>query len=454
MHGDFERIEELPATDRRTHSRQPVRTLIYVELDEGNGGIVLNASEGGLSVQAVMSLMQDSLPKMRFRLSQPKDWLETAARVVWANESRKVAGLQFVDLPEQTRLHIRKWLAAEAVGAKAPSEVPLLSERKFPAVVQEPDASLAANPFENVPASTPRPMPVPARPMHIFGQALDLRASPWSHAGVASDADANRSGHAWNIAGLIAILAIVSLVAGWAAGRGTLNSLWENLRAMDSLSKAAQPSLASAAPSVSAPISQIDTVDIHNQYWTIPFGPPTSNNQAGFRNQTSQSAPFSTWPTSDPALATPQIQSRSEGDAASQQPNPPAVGEPSGSAGGISLPSQSVDPREITPPPSETLLQPAPQASSLRRGALIYHVNPVYPDLAREQGIQGTVDLEVTIGADGVVRSVIALSGPGMLIEAARSAVRRWRYTPSLLNGKPVESTVDVSVVFHLSPAP
>ena len=62
------------------------------------------------------------------------------------------------------------------------------------------------------------------------------------------------------------------------------------------------------------------------------------------------------------------------------------------------------------------------------------------------------MQLEVTIGTNGLVRSVIALSGPGMLIEAARSAVREWRYTPSLLNGKPVESTVDVSVVFHLPP--
>jgi len=90
----------------------------------------------------------------------------------------------------------------------------------------------------------------------------------------------------------------------------------------------------------------------------------------------------------------------------------------------------------------------------LQRGVLIYHVNPIYPELAREQDVQGTVQLEVTIGTDGVVRSVIALSGPGLLIEAARSAVRRWRYTPTLLNGKPIESQTTVSVVFHMQSAP
>ncbi|HEX4073830.1 MAG TPA: TonB family protein [Candidatus Acidoferrales bacterium] len=453
MHGDFERIEELPGTDRRTYSRQSVRTLTYVELDEGNGGIVLNASEGGLSVQAVMSLMEDSLPKMRFRLSQSKDWLETAARVVWVSESRKVAGLQFVDMPEQTRLHIREWLTAEAAGVEAPSEAPLPSEREFSAVVKEPDAGVDPNLVASLPASAPEPTPVsvPASRVVIPKETPDSKASPLLDASVASDADANRSDHAWNIAGLVAILAIVSLAAGWVAGRGALDNLWKGFRATASPSTAAKPSPAASA---SAPISQIETIDIHNQHWTIPFGAPTTNNQAGFPISTSQSAPSSTWPTSDPALATPQIQSRSGGNAPSQQPNPPAVGEPSGSAASISLPSQSVDPRDITPPTPETDAQPAPQASSLRRGVMIYHVNPVYPDLAREQGIQGTVELEVTIGINGVVRSVTALSGPGMLIEAARSAVRRWRYTPSLLNGKPIESTVDVSVVFHLPPSP
>jgi TonB family protein len=449
MHGDFEHIEELPAPDRRTHSRQPVRTLTYVELDEGNGGIVLNASEGGLSVQAVMSLMEDSLPKMRFRLSQSKDWLETAARVVWASESRKVAGLEFVDLPEQTRLHVREWLAAEAARVEAPSEVPLPSEREFPVVARETDASVAANLFENEPASTPEPtpVPVPAAPMGILGQTPDLEPSPLSHADVGSDADAKRSEHAWNIAGLVALLAIISLAAGWAAGRGALDDLWKRFGTTASPSKVGQPNPTSMA--ANAPISQIETIDLRNQHWTIPFGSPTSNNQAGFRGPAPQSTPSSAWPTSDPALATPQIQSRSGDDTAS----PPAVAEVSGTAASISLPSQSVDLDGITPPPPEAAPQPAAQVSALRRGILIYHVNPVYPDLARQQGIQGTVELEVTIGTNGLVRSVIALSGPGMLIEAARSAVRQWRYTPSLLNGKPLESRVDVSVVFHLPPA-
>ncbi len=168
MSGAFEHIEELPAPDRRAYSRQPVRTITYVELDEGNGGIVLNASEGGLSVQAVMSLMEDSLPKMRVRLSQSKYWLETAARVVWANESRKVAGLQFVDLSEQTRLHIREWLAEEAVGGDSSNEAPATSDRELPLVVKpEPDASACAGSFRERTCAgnlADAPLPLACRP--------------------------------------------------------------------------------------------------------------------------------------------------------------------------------------------------------------------------------------------------------------------------------------------------
>lgn len=454
MSGTFEHIEELPAPDRRAYSRQPVRTITYVELDEGNGGIVLNASEGGLSVQAVTSLMEDSLPRMRVRLSQSKYWIETAARVVWANESRKVAGLRFVNLSEQTRLHIREWLAEEAVGGDSSNEAPATSDRELPLVVKEPDASDAPVPSASGPAPATSPMPpsLSAPPVRIFRQTPELQ-TPKVFASVPAVEGATRPEWAWNIAGLLAILAIISLAAGWAAGRGALDGVWKNLQAMAWPSKAAQPSSAQTAASVgvSVPISQIDTIDIYNQHWTISFDGTGANYQS-FREQASKSAPTSAWPTSDPALATPQIQSRGRDDAASRQPNPPAVAEPSGSAASISLPSQSADPREIAPPPPQTAPQSTPQASALRRGILIYHVNPVYPDLARQQGIQGTVQLEVTIGTNGLVRSVIALSGPGMLIEAARSAVREWRYTPSLLNGRPVESTVDVSVVFHLPP--
>ncbi len=457
MSGAFEHINEgTAAYDRRTHSRQPVRTLAYVELDEGNGGIVLNASEGGLSVQAVMSLMEDSLPKMRFQLSQSNAWLETSARVVWANESRKVAGLQFVDLPEETRLHIREWLTGEAAGVES-------TEHHEPAVdghtqrqtrdrgrdrahdhdrgTTTAGQEAAASGATTAPPVEPEPPPPPVPATLLFGQMSAFRTS------AQPVPDAERSDRAWNVAGVIALLAIASLVAGWIAGRGTFDGLWDKFQGTASPAKTAPASLAPVSALASSPISDMEIVDIHNQRWTIPFNPTASANQA---NSSGPPAPVK-WPAFNPDATVPEIQSQAGGsNAGSQQPNPPEVAARTDNAASIPIPSQNPNLREIAPPPPQAEPQAARPASALQRGALIYHVDPVYPELAREQNVQGTVKLEVTIGVTGAVRSVVAVGGPGLLIEAARSAVRQWRYTPSLLDGKPIESQEDVSIVFQL----
>jgi TonB family protein len=81
---------------------------------------------------------------------------------------------------------------------------------------------------------------------------------------------------------------------------------------------------------------------------------------------------------------------------------------------------------------------------------LIYHFAPDYPAEAKQQNVQGTVKLHLSIDASGAVNQVRLLSGPSLLVPAAISAVRDWRYLPALLNGEPVKSEQDVSVDFRL----
>jgi len=83
---------------------------------------------------------------------------------------------------------------------------------------------------------------------------------------------------------------------------------------------------------------------------------------------------------------------------------------------------------------------------------LVYALKPVYPQHLQQQGVQGTVLLEGVISIEGgllSLRSVNSLVHPE-LTEAAMSAVRQWRYEPSLLNGKPVEVITTVTVNFKL----
>jgi TonB family protein len=78
-------------------------------------------------------------------------------------------------------------------------------------------------------------------------------------------------------------------------------------------------------------------------------------------------------------------------------------------------------------------LAPAPaQDSAPPQGRkVVLRVNPAYPDLARRMHLAGVVKLQVTIAADGSVKSVSPLGGNPVLLKAAQEAVSRWKYTPA-----------------------
>jgi len=81
---------------------------------------------------------------------------------------------------------------------------------------------------------------------------------------------------------------------------------------------------------------------------------------------------------------------------------------------------------------------------------LIRKVTPTYPAQARIQGLTGTVDLDATIATDGTVREINAVSGNPLLVAAAKAAVKQWRYSPPLLNGKPIELQKRITLIFKL----
>lgn len=85
---------------------------------------------------------------------------------------------------------------------------------------------------------------------------------------------------------------------------------------------------------------------------------------------------------------------------------------------------------------------------------LINRVQPIYPVLARQTGIQGVVKLHAIIGKDGSVQELQLISGHPLLAEAALDAVRQWIYQPTLLEGRPVEVDTETDVFFQLQQKP
>ena len=81
-----------------------------------------------------------------------------------------------------------------------------------------------------------------------------------------------------------------------------------------------------------------------------------------------------------------------------------------------------------------------------------FDVRPIYPESMRAAGLEGVVPMEAVIGVDGRVlfaRVVSAQVAPEFAASAI-AAVKQWQFTPTLLNGVPVEVQVAVSVSFGL----
>lgn len=109
-----------------------------------------------------------------------------------------------------------------------------------------------------------------------------------------------------------------------------------------------------------------------------------------------------------------------------------------------------------------TVIPPAPPApaaprlpvrtgGNIQAPALIKRVEPVYPPMAVQAFITGTVILEATVGEQGAVEDVKVLrSASALLDRAAIDAVRQWRYEPLQLNGIRTRFILTVVLSFNL----
>jgi TonB family protein len=81
---------------------------------------------------------------------------------------------------------------------------------------------------------------------------------------------------------------------------------------------------------------------------------------------------------------------------------------------------------------------------------LLERVEPVYPEEAKQQHIEGPVVLHALVGADGAVKELKVISGDPLLVKAAQDAVRQWRFKPHRLKGRLVEFETQITVKFAL----
>ena len=609
----------LHVPERRTQVRRRVLSLEYIDLGASNGGILLNLSEGGMYVQAVAGLSADDIPRIGFRLPDSGYLVKTDAKIAWVGESKKDAGIQFLNLPEEARLKIREWVAVEHPPVERPNEietkappVPKKTERllempppgqfKKPAISHEiparipqtRDSSFAPAPVAATPdRAAPKPPELPhvsspmlqprggslvaptiaapsdraaskaAELLHLSGPILQKRFS--EPAKISKEAaDDRRSPDVaprrskWTIAAVIFIVVLVSFLAGWAAagpgGRKQFLAMFErqqnnasetvqnpgaapvpagptasvpltppaNVTAQEPKQRVsstpsgttatsttpdkAQPRPnGNAQPSPSAPRNS-DILAAHNSppqtqkpaapaprtnvptikssdasRDTHPSQPPTSttasNSSALAQNKTQEIRPVEqsrpvTAPTvsnsavknAPPPAASNASSQPSASTTATEKPSAspvvtqPARAEPSAVAAKPPEPAEvvkgtvtvSASPFPSIRVPPEMKSQISKQGASLQMGQLLSRVEPVYPEDAERQRIEGVVKLHMIIDRDGNIQDVDKMTGPPLLVAAAANAVRQWRYKPTSLGGQPVEAGVDVTVTFRL----
>jgi TonB family protein len=74
---------------------------------------------------------------------------------------------------------------------------------------------------------------------------------------------------------------------------------------------------------------------------------------------------------------------------------------------------------------------------------VVARVAPVYPELAKRMTVQGIVKVEVVVKPNGTVKSTRLLGGNPVLVDAATTAVTKWKFEPSAN-----ETTEVVQIVF------
>ena len=122
-----------------------------------------------------------------------------------------------------------------------------------------------------------------------------------------------------------------------------------------------------------------------------------------------------------------------------------AGGIPGGVAGGVVGGISRRRPRPRRPQ------APVRVGGDIKEPKKIKDVKPVYPQIAQTAKVQGIVIIEATIGKDGSVKDAKVLRSVPLLDQAALDAVRQWKFTPTLLNGEPVEVVMTVTVNFTLN---
>lgn len=96
---------------------------------------------------------------------------------------------------------------------------------------------------------------------------------------------------------------------------------------------------------------------------------------------------------------------------------------------------------------SDTAVAPA---GGVLRPEVKRSVPPRYPDLAKQEGWEGSCDLRLGVNEKGRVDKVAILSCPEVFVDSSVDAAVRWRFKPPVVNGEPVRTEFVLTLNYRL----
>jgi periplasmic protein TonB len=486
------------STERRQQARKVPKDFTYIRVGEDSGGRVLNVSEEGLCFEALSPIRYKE--SFQFWLSfNLIDRIDGAGKIVWMDTTKRIAGVRFMDLSEYSREQIRSWLNETASVEATPREG-----------IEVVDLPLTGSDAVEVPLTSPAlaqgavDSSVPAYSHLSDGPALSAGTATFDEAVSSESASTSFPGQVQRelhaLTGLVplarhltaarlqfvrgVLLGIVicgvimlplfkyvtrqkdaSSVEGSAppatVSAGTLtespaassaSGLTKSLLVTPAASKTAprqRPSQSRSNPAEASAGRQ----NLNPQEAKLaaqPPGAPSNNTESSTANapdnRDAVSAPQNTRPLEQPsaALANPAT------PAVSNAANSQRTGESSARLAASAVTPAANPSAEVPASHSASPVSPFPVGGDVRPPRLLKSFAPVYPSLARTQRISGDVKVDALIDATGQVEAVKVLTGPLLLQRSAVEAVKQWKYTPGVLDGKPTAMHITVVLQFRI----
>jgi hypothetical protein len=541
-----------PMRDRRLQMRATPASRAYVELGGTNGCTVLNISETGMAVAAADPLViDDDLPRIRFQLPSSEQSIEISAQIVWLAESKKNAGIRFVDLTAEARNQISNWIASEKAAPKLEGLTPALAESFIPATQErfpeeEPIESASPereqSPAPDLLAYTTSQAPKIVTPEILDESPLSLvedlhekvrRRTPVAcfapqirtdEVELSADRIENSPSNfhglqisGFQIAAVMFLFAVISLAVGLTVGRGPLGKRLQDAQKSILTVDTTSPALPDRPGET---ISRSSTPPAANTFDKRAANPPApkpeesrsegpstqslnarpADSATGVRH-TEPSSPIMPRSLADSDHSEASSERKGSTGLIARNAWPPLNSQPAYSPRAVSPSGAPANPapRRATLAPraaprlssSSTVLVsgpgdgskpfrlilpqkpiaasssfamasqlsvlvspepgpgPAREPARLQAGELVSFVWPRYPRPGDRHGSSETVKVRTTIGELGQVLDVKHVSGSISLLPAAMSAIRLWRYKPTLLNSRPVQAQQDVTIEFR-----